>query len=150
MNTETLVAEVDPVELMSLAPELVIWRRGVVDTPDDLAQFMVKGGPVSPRMSAVAPHGEDSRPDKSYWEAVKTEMGLFLCTDDKRYRVLWNKLNAIEKKSSATIVGVIAAFLGASIGAPAALLSGFIAVCLYGITKLGKEAYCRYIGQTEA
>jgi hypothetical protein len=81
---------------------------------------------------------------------VKEEMGVFLCKDDKRYRELWKRIAAQEKKSTTALVGVIAAFLGQVVGAPATLLAGFVAVCLYAVAKLGKEAYCRYINQPEA
>lgn len=60
MNTKTPLAEIDPLELMSIAPELVIWRSGLVDTEDEVAQFMFHGGPISPRMSAASAHGEDA------------------------------------------------------------------------------------------
>ena len=144
MNSEAFLGQIDPLELMTFAPELVMWRRGLVDNEDDVAQFMFHGGPVSPRMAAIASDGEDDRPDKSYWDDVKTEMHLFLCTDDARYRELWKRINALENKSSTALVGIIAAFLGASLGVAAALLAGFVAVCLYAFAKLGKEAYCRH------
>ncbi len=77
-------------------------------------------------------------------------MYLFLCKDDKRYRELWKRIAALEKKSTGAIVGIVAAFLGQIIGAPATLLAGFVAVCIYGAAKLGKEAYCRYLSQNQA
>jgi hypothetical protein len=73
-------------------------------------------------------------------------MRIFLCTDDARYEPLWKRITNLEKRNTSAVVGVIAAFLGQIVGAPATLLAGF-AVCLYGAAKLGKEAYCRHVSQ---
>lgn len=150
MDTGSLIGAVDPDELVAEAPNLVAWKHGLVSDMEGVAQFMYRGGAYSPLMSAKRPAGEDQRPDKSLWDCVKKEMGLFLCTDDKRYKGLWHRIAELEKKNTAALVGVIAAFLGQLIGAPAALLAGFVAVCLYGAAKLGKEAYCRYISEGSA
>lgn len=144
MDTQALLSGIDLGELTATAPPLVAWKLGLVENEDQVAAFMYRGGPVSPQASAGRNLGEDRRPDKSYWEAVKTEMHLFLCTGDKRYRELWKRIDALEGKGTAALVAVIATFLGSTIGAPATLIAGFVAVCLYGIAKLGKEAYCRY------
>jgi len=144
MNTQMTLPELDPVELAAAAPPLVAWKLGLVDNEEGVAQFMINGGPVSPQAAAQKFDKEDRRPDKSYWDAVKKEMHLFLCTGDDRYAELWRRINALEKKGTTAVVGVIAAFLGATIGAPATVVAGFVAVCLYGVTKVGKEAYCRY------
>ena len=144
MDTKTLLSDIDLGELTATAPPLIAWKLGLVENEDQFAAFMYRGGPVSPQASAGRNPGEDRRPDKSYWEAVKTEMHLFLCAGDKRYRELWTRIDALEGKGTAALVGVIATFLGSAIGAPATLIAGFVAICLYGIAKLGKEAYCRY------
>lgn len=150
MNTQSLLSEIDLLELTAAAPPLIAWKLGIVQTENEVAAFMYRGGPVSPQASAHDPRGEDRRPDKTYWEAVKTEMHLFLCTNDNRYQELWKRLAALEGQGTTALVGVIATFMGASIGAPATLISGFVAVCLYGIAKLGKEAYCRFANQRGA
>jgi hypothetical protein len=31
---------------------------------------------------------------------VKEELATFLCTNDKKYRELWSRINALEKKGS--------------------------------------------------
>ncbi len=144
MSTQPALPEIDLSELMVSAPTLIAWKLGLVHSEDEAAAFMYHGGPVSPTASEKPTPGDDDRPDRSYWEAVKTEMHAFLCTDDKRYQELWKRIRALESKSTTALVGVIATFLGASIGAPATLIAGFVAVCLYGVAKLGTEAYCRY------
>ncbi len=150
MNAQSLIAHLDLVELTAEAPPLVAWKLGLVESEDGVAAFMYRGGPVSPQASAAGGDGEDRRPDRTYWESVKTEMHLFLCTDDKRYKALWARIDALENKGSNALVAAIAAFLGASLGVPATLAAGFVAVGLYGMAKLGKEAYCRYTGQHRA
>ena len=150
VDTKSLIDAVDPDELTVEAPTLIAWKLGMVNDMEGVAQFMYRGGPFSPQASTRRPPIEDKRPDKRYWEFVKEEMGVFLCKDDKRYRELWKRIATLEKKSTTALVGVIAAFLGQVIGAPATLLAGFVAVCLYAVAKLGKEAYCRYVNQGEA
>ena len=151
MDTESLIGSLDPDELLVEAPNLVAWKRGLVGNMDSVARFMYRGGAYSPLMTAKHhPAGKDSRPEKSLWDCVKKEMGIFLCTDDPRYRDLWKRITAFENKNTAGLVAVIAAFLGQIVGAPATVLAGFVAVCLYAAAKLGKEAYCRYINQGEA
>ncbi len=105
---------------------------------------MYHGGRFQPQASAKPGIPDDKRPDKKYWDYVKSEMHLFLCTDDKKYKALWKQITDLQKKSTTAIVGLIATFLGATVGAPATLLSGFVAVCLYAAIKIGKEAYCNY------
>ena len=148
MDAQSLLEAVDTTELTYEATALVAWEIGAVSNAEDVAQFMYQGGPFPPQTSAKkVPPVEDRRPEKKYWQFVKQEMHAFLCTDDKRYRELWRQINALQKKSTTALVGVIATFLGASIGAPATLLAGFVAVCLYAAVKLGKEAYCSYVAQ---
>ena len=151
MDRQSLLQSIDPQELTYEASALMAWEMGAVSNADDVAQFMYRGGPFPPQASATrVPPSSDPRPERKYWEFVKHEMHAFLCTDDKRYRKLWKQITELQKKSTTALVGVIATFLGASIGAPATLLAGFVAVCLYAAVKLGKEAYCSYAASREA
>jgi len=150
MDAHMLLQALDPAELIYEATPLIAWDIGAVSNEEDVAKFMYRGGPFSPQASVKRSLTKDRRPDQKYWYFVKKEMHAFLCTNDKRYCELWKQINALLKKSTTAIVGVIATFLGASIGAPATLLAGFIAVCLYAAIKLGKEAYCSYVAQNGA
>lgn len=142
MDASTLLETLDPQALMIDAPSLIAWKIGLVDDADGVAQFMVHGGPY-----AVASAGgggrEDKRPQQSYWQAVKAEMRLFLCTDDARYKQLWERIRDLDKKSTSTIVAIVSAYLGAAMGIAGAAIAGFVALCFYALLKLGKEAYCR-------
>ena len=144
MDTQTLLAEIDARELTYEAPPLFAWEIGIASTDEEVANLMYRGGRFPPQMSTRRTPPEDTRPEKTYWDHVKNEMRLFLCTDDKKYKALWKQIDAMQKKSTTAIVGVIAAFLGSSLGAPATILAGFVAVCLYAALKVGKEAYCDY------
>jgi hypothetical protein len=148
MNTASLLSAIDPDELSVFAPSLSGWKRGLFANEDQVAEFMVQGGATSPTASATGgPAGQDPRPNRKYWDFVKQEMHVFLCKDDKRYKDLWKSIAALQKKSTTAIVGLIAAYLGGLISAPATLLAGFVAVCLYGMLKIGKEAYCQQAAQ---
>jgi hypothetical protein len=108
-----------------------------------VAALMVHGGP-QPQASQHGLANQDSRPEAGYWDAIKQEMHLFLCTDDARYNALWGRIDRLENTTTTTLVGLIASALGATIGVAATLVAGFIAVCLYALAKVGKEAYCTY------
>ncbi len=143
MDSSTLLAELNPEDLILEAPSVIAWKLGIVDNADDVAQFMYQGGPY-PIAAGQPGKFDDRRPDKTYWQAVKSEMNLFLCTDDKRYRELWKRIEELDKKSTSTVVALVSAYLGSIIGAAGTVIAGFVAVCFYAILKLGKEAYCRY------
>ena len=144
MDTSALLQSVNPNELTLEATALAAWAIGAVSTADEVASFMYQGGRFAPQASLRSPQSADSRPHRKYWGFVKTKMRIFLCTDGKKYRALWKDISELQKKSTTAIVGVIAAFLGDWAGAPATLLAGFVAVCLYAAIKVGKEAYCEY------
>ena len=149
MDTASLLATIDPKELTYEATSLIAWEIGAVSSDEEVASFMYRGGSFPPQASAKPPTAEDRRPDQKYWNYVKAEMRLFLCTDNKKYRALWKQIAELQKKSTTAIVGLIAAFLGELVGAPAALLAGFVAVCLYAVLKVGKEAYCNFTAENE-
>lgn len=150
-NTQSLIDSIDPLELTAAAPPLTAWQLGLVDSADAVAALLSHGGPVSAQGGVQ--HGlaeQDTRPDPSYWTAIKAQMHIFLCTDDERYRELWRRIDALENKTTGTLVGLIATALGASIGVAATLVAGFVAVSLYAVIKLGKEAYCVYAAPAPA
>jgi len=148
MNSSDLLALLDSNELTCEASALMVWEIGAVSGMDAVAKFMYKGGPWPPQASSRPPRHiklseDDPRPDKKYWEIVKEEVTSFLCTDDKKYKVLWTRINALEKKSTSGVVLVMSAYLGEKYGMHASVLAGFVAVVFYGVLKVGKEAYCR-------
>jgi hypothetical protein len=149
MNTQSLLAEIDAHELTYEAPPLFAWEMGIASTEEEVANLMYRGGRFPPQMSMRRTPPDDYRPEKTYWNQVKAEMRLFLCTDDKKYKALWKKIDSMQKRSTSAIVGIIAAFLGESLGAPSTIVAGFVALCLYAALRVGKEAYCTYSNSSE-
>lgn len=153
MDTDELLSHLNLSELVVEATPLVAWEIGVVGDMDSVARFMCRGGPWPPQASIKPPRHfklseDDSRPDKKYWEMVKQELTIFLCGNDKKYKGLWSRINALERKGTSAIVLLVSGYLGEQFGLQASLLAGFVALFFYGILKIGKEAYCRLaIGQ---
>lgn len=148
MNSSELLALLKPTELTYEATPLIAWEIGAVSDMDSVAQFMYHGGPWPPQASARPPRHiklseDDPRPEKKYWDMVKEELTTFLCTNDKKYKELWTRINAIEKKGTGPVMLVISGYLGEKFGLQASVLAGFVAVFFYGVLKVGKEAYCR-------
>lgn len=148
MHTPDLLANLESDDLVLEATPLVLWDLGVVDNMEDIAQFLWRGGPRPPQASARQTEDKmalivDERPDKKYWQMVKEELTTFLCTDNKKYKELWSRVDALESKGTSAIVLLVSGYLGEKFGLQASLLAGFVAVFFYGILKIGKEAYCR-------
>lgn len=149
MNTDDLLAALNSTQLTHEASALMAWEIGAVDNMDSVAQVMYRGGPLPPQASVRRPRDSmglevDPRPEKRYWTLVKEELTVFLCTNDKKYKELWSRINSLEKKGTAGIVLVVSGYLGEKFGLQASVLAGFVAVFFYGVLKVGKEAYCRY------
>jgi hypothetical protein len=148
MHITELLADLELNDLVLEATPLVMWDLGVIDNMDDIAQFLWRGGPRPPQASA-RPHKDtialivDERPDKKYWQMVKEELTAFLCSNDKKYKELWSRINALESKGTSSIVLLVSGYLGEKFGLQASLLAGFVAVFFYGVLKISKEAYCR-------
>lgn len=155
MNSSELLAVLDPTELTYEASALMAWEIGAVHDMDSVAQFMYRGGPWPPQASAREPRRiqlseDDHRPEKKYWTLVKDELTIFLCTNDKKYKELWSRVNAIEKKGTGAILVIVSGYLGEKFGLSASVLASFVAVFFYGVLKVGKEAYCRYASPGDA
>ncbi len=155
MDTQQLLNIIDTDELTYEATALMVWEVGAVDNIDDVAKFMWRGGPTPPQASAKRPRRfllseEDNRPEKKYWELVKREMFHFLCERNKKYESLWKRIEALEKKGSHALIIAISGYIGEKSGVEASMLAGFVAVCLYGLSKITKEAYCEYLRQNTA
>jgi hypothetical protein len=148
MHSADFLTHLEPNDLVLEAIPLVMWDLGVADNMDDIAQFLWMGGPRLPQASARSPKDRmalivDERPDKKYWQMVKEELTVFLCTNDKKYKELWSRINALEGKGTHAIVMLLSGYLSEKFGLQTTLLASFVAVFLFGILKIGKEAYCR-------
>lgn len=150
----TWVDVLDKDELLVEATPLMILDLDEKYTLDDVANLMLDD---SPRFFAtlkdhekhkliansVFQRQEEKRPPRRYWDALKQEFHIFLCTDDPRYQQPHEKLSSASESTSTTIVGIVAAFIGSNLGVEVGAITGLVAVLLYGVLKVGKEAYCR-------
>ena len=147
IDKKSLIDQIELKELTQQTCELTLWEKVPNLGIDDIAKFMCYGGPTLP---SVADHNKrktllsrvDSRPDKKYWQLVKDEMIKFLCKEDQKYKGLWKKIYELEEKNSKLFVAVMSSYIGEKIGVEGVLLTGFISVCLYGVAKIGIEAFC--------
>ena len=142
METEWINA-LDISELEAVAPPLVIASF----TTEEAASFLYKGGRFPPQAS-LRPDDEklmplilDERPPKEYWERVKAEFYLLICTDEPKYEEFRNQLSRMTKRSKLP-VAFFAGAISSQTGVGATLIMGFCAVLLYGVVKVGKETYC--------
>ena len=151
-NNVNWIEEVKPIELLIEAPMTQLMDTDDKFTIDDVASLMVKG---APQFFAMLKSKENERlaeehrkriqenlPSKEWWPKVKYEFHVFLCTDDKKYENLRKKLADSGGTTSATILSTISAAIGSSLGFEAGAITGLVAVCIYGLIKIGKEAYC--------
>jgi hypothetical protein len=149
-----LTDKIDSYQLSLQALPLSVWElsNDVNWKLEDLASQLWKGGPrIS--MSAkkrIQLSGDDPRPPKSYWVYVRNEFHTMLCTDSQEYEELWVKLNKLTDKSAVSIVALTSAYIGAKLGLEGALISQFVAICIYGASKLGKNAFCNQVSDSNA
>jgi hypothetical protein len=78
----------------------------------------------------------------AYWQKLKDEFRLLLCTKDKKYSTVRKELGSAAKKSQTTIVSLVAATMATQFGVVAGVLVPFCALCLIAVSRLGKEAFC--------
>lgn len=133
-------------ELQYIAPALFVYS----DDPEDAALFMYREGLSRPMAANIdkneiikRSHEEkEARPPKAYWDQVKHEIFTLVCTDDKKYSDLRASLEKVGNKGTNVIVATISASVGSAMGVGAGVISGFCAVALYFVIKIGKESYC--------
>src|SRR3989338_88936 len=126
-------------DLIEEAPELRFFaQKGVADV-EEVADMMVRGGL---RILAGPRPRADTRPPRSYWQKVRCEFHLLLCTNHPKYRRLRRNLASAAGKSNAVLIGIIAAALADRLGLTAGAITGFVAVCLAGAIELGTKAFC--------
>ncbi len=81
-----------------------------------------------------------------YWAKLKHEIMLLICTNDSKYRNLRRDLSASGRKSQTAVISVIAAAMASQFGATVGVLVPFCALCLIGVLRIGKEAFCASYG----
>jgi hypothetical protein len=142
------IQNLDSEELKQIAPPLFF----IDDDPEEAAVFLYREGKPSPvnafigrdenELKELQKKAIESRPPKKYWDQVKKEFHLFICTDDQKYEELRKKLKESKEKGTTFITGLISGAIAVSIGVEAGALSAFCAVLLNVLIKIGIEAYC--------
>ena len=65
-----------------------------------------------------------------------------ICTGDSKYDQLRKSLEEVSEQGTKVIVATVAASVASIMGVEAGIISGFCAVVLHFIIKVGKESYC--------
>jgi len=146
------IEHLQPLDLAVEAPQVQLLDLDDKYTIDDAAALMVQGAPrvfmtlrddeKEKLLKGYAKRSKDHLPPKEWWPKVKQEFHIFLCTDDKKYEKLRKQLKSSARATSTTILPSITAAIGSTLGFPAGAITGLVALCLYGLLKIGKEAYC--------
>ncbi len=147
MNKNDLIDSIDINELSKISSVIASYEiLDNIKTPDDMASFLYEGG----SNSLFASNKDDDKPEKrlpkKMWFLVRDEMNTFLCSDDGRYKVLWEKINKLEKVTTIYTVTTIALFLCEKFGLSNLMASGigqFVAIVFFFFLKVGKEVYCK-------
>jgi len=77
-----------------------------------------------------------------YWEELKAEFRLLICTNNPKYRKLRRELNSATGKSQTAIVSAIAAAMAGQFGVIAGILVPFCALILMTIIRIGTQTFC--------
>jgi hypothetical protein len=85
----------------------------------------------------------------NYWGAVRDEVHVFLCTDDKRYAAIKTQIASRAKGSQTVVIGAISAAIAGSISVPIGAVFPLAALCFLAVLKIGKEAYCKHVGDLQ-
>jgi hypothetical protein len=156
-GTADWVSALDEAELYRLAtdPNRVLLGTGEPDASALLVSVMhdmQPDAPIDELGTQLLPRAIDGDamyafwPD--YWEKLKHEFKVLVCTADKRYADLRKKLATSADKTQTAIVSAIAAAIAAQFGVVAGLLVPFVALCLIVLARTGKEAFCSTQGWT--
>lgn len=147
MNKKDLINTIDINDLRKISS--VIASYEVLDNiknPDDMASYLYEGGNNLLFASNKNGNGTEERLPKKMWILVRDEMNSFLCSDDDRYKGLWDKINDFGKINTVYAVTTISVFLCNRLGFSESTASGvvqFVAIVLFFFLKLGKEVYCK-------
>ncbi|KIO48336.1 hypothetical protein [Nitrosospira sp. NpAV] len=149
------ISRLESLDLVIKAPQIQVLDFNDSFTIDSAAALMVQGAPqffasLKPKdkvelMKGFHTRSQSHLPPKDWWPKIKEEFHIFLCTDDKKYDELRRELKSSGGKTSATILSIITASIGSKLGFEAGTIVSLVALCLYALLKIGKEAYCANI-----
>lgn len=125
------LSETDLLEIVDESPRFRTWDLTRISIDDAGDYFMSRGGA-----------GAREEPRLPYWEQLKDEFRILICTREKKYESLRKELGSTQKKSQTVVVSVIAATMADQFGVAVGVITPFCALCLVAIVRLGKEAFC--------
>jgi hypothetical protein len=134
-HSETWTSALSSDELLGIVQQSQVMARYefAKDSIDTIGNATLPRAIDGPVMYAMWP---------DYWERLKCEFKILLCTNDKKYAHLRKELGVAAKKSQTAIVSMIAAAMASAFGVVAGVLVPFCALCLVAVAKLGREAFC--------
>ncbi len=94
----------------------------------------------------AAPPDELGFSEKDYWGSLKAELREFICTNSEKYSADRERIRAIEPTISKAVIPAIAAAVGSTLGIAAGVATPFVAIALFGATKIGVNTWCRASG----
>lgn len=76
-----------------------------------------------------------------YWQRLVDEIRVLLCTEEKRYEKVRDRISQAKPAANA-VVSMVAAAIGAHIGIEQAILVPFVALGLAVVSRVSLEAWC--------
>lgn len=81
------------------------------------------------------------------WYKLLEEFRLLLCTRDPKYKTLRQRLRRSAGQSGTLVVAMVSAVLATYLGIAAGAVVPLCAVCLLGLARVGKEAFCKELSR---
>lgn len=81
-------------------------------------------------------------PGESVWDRTTKEFRLLVCKGNDKYSSLKKKLGDLMDQSVSSLIAIISAALGSSIGVASTVIAPLIAVLLLALSRVGLEVVC--------
>ena len=79
---------------------------------------------------------------RNFWQELKKEFYLLLCTKDPKYKKLRSQLDKKSHATTTTIIAMISAAIAAQLGVAIGIITPLVALLLFAILKLGMNSWC--------
>lgn len=81
-----------------------------------------------------------------YWQRLKHEMHLLICTDDPKYASMRQGFGKESNVTSAVALSMLSSAVSAHLGIEAGLATPLVALTLLALLRTNKEAWCAQVG----
>lgn len=92
--------------------------------------------------NAVAAEKGQANWSEEFWQEVKEEFAVFLCTDHEKYSDLRSKGEELGEKNTDLLVSAISGIIGSQIGVAAGIVAPLVVWLLVTGSRIGTEALC--------